>query len=193
MPRVAPLTATDLPPPYAEVFTAFAGGYSDFRDQASVLAHVPPALDHLYRMLMELRAREGVPFRYIELAVVTVSKLNACPYCVSHHTPLLEVEGVPADAVAALPESNHPAFDAADRAVIDYARLVTQRAWGIRDHMFDDLRQHFTEAQIVELTLRAALAGFFNRFNDALQIDDGAAEALLHLHPEPDTAAGEQP
>lgn len=100
---------------------------------------------------------------------------------------------MPAEAVAALPESDHPAFDAADRAVIDYARLVTRRAWGIRDQVFTDLRRHFTEAQIVELTLRSALAGFFNRFNDALQIDDGAADALLHLHPQPDTAAGEQP
>ncbi|MEP9355812.1 carboxymuconolactone decarboxylase family protein [Xanthobacter sp. KR7-65] len=193
MPRVSPLSSADLPAAVAETFSAFAGGYSDFRDQAAVLAHVPPALDHLYRMLMELRAREGVPFRYIELAVVTVSKLNACPYCVSHHTPLLEVEGVPTEAVAVLPESDHPAFDDADRAVIDYARLVTVRAWGIRDQVFDALRRHFTEAQIVELTLRSALAGFFNRFNDALQIDDGAAEALLHLHPRSDTAAGEQP
>lgn len=193
MPRVTPLSAAHLPPPYAEVFSAFADGYADFRDQAAVLAHVPPALEHLYRMLMELRAREGVPFRYVELAVVTVSKLNACPYCVSHHTPLLEVEGVPAAAVASLPQSDHPAFDAPDRAVIEYARLVTQRAWGIRDQVFTELRRHFSEAQIVELTLRAALAGFFNRFNDALQIDDGAAEALLHLHREPDTAAGEQP
>ena len=90
-------------------------------------------------------------------------------------------------------EAAWDATDAADRAVIDYARLVTQRAWGIRDQVFADLRRHFSEAQIVELTLRAALAGFFNRFNDALQIDDGAAEALLHLHPEPDIAAGEQP
>ncbi len=40
-------------------------------------------------------------------------------------------------------------------------------------------RIHFTDAQIVELTLRMAPAGFCNRVNDALQIDDGAAEAAL--------------
>jgi hypothetical protein len=45
------------------------------------------------------------------------------------------------------------------------------------------LRQHFTEEQIVELTLRTALCGFFNRFNDALQIgmEDGVvADMLAH-------------
>ena len=45
----------------------------------------------------------------------------------------------------------------------------------IRDKMFERLRAHFSEAQIVELTLRIALCGFFNRFNDALMIDAEAA------------------
>jgi hypothetical protein len=47
----------------------------------------------------------------------------------------------------------------------------------IRDATFARLHQHFSEAQIVELTLRIALAGFYNRFNDALQIDDGRTAA----------------
>ena len=47
---------------------------------------------------------------------------------------------------------------------------------------------HFSEAQIVELTLRIAMAGFFNRFNEALQIDDGsAAAALLEFNSHPAT------
>ncbi|OYW33491.1 MAG: carboxymuconolactone decarboxylase [Rhizobiales bacterium 12-66-7] len=194
MPRVTPLPPTALPPEIAQVYEQFAGGYADFADQAAVLAHVPPALDHIYRMLMELRTREGVPWRYIELAVVVVSKLNACPYCVSHHAPLLAVEGIPADAIEGLPDSEHEAFDEVDRLVIDYARLVTQRAWGIRSGVFTQLRAHFSEAQVVELTFRIALCGFFNRFNDALQIDDGVAEAALHLHPKEEPAtSGEQP
>ena len=32
------------------------------------------------------------------------------------------------------------------------------------------LREHFSESQIVELTLRAALCAFFARFNEALDI-----------------------
>ena len=43
------------------------------------------------------------------------------------------------------------------------------------------MKEHFTEEQIVELTLRTALCGFFNRFNDALQIglEDGVMDAIL--------------
>lgn len=178
MPRVTALPSSALPPAIAEVYDQFVS-YGPFQDQAAVLAHVPPALDHLCRMLMELKARRGVNWRYIELAIVVVSQLNACTYCVASHSPVLAVEGLPPDAIARLPNTDHPAFDEVDRLVVEYATLVTQSSGRIRDNVFERLRRHFSEAEIVELTLRTALAGFYNRFNDALQIDDGSAEARL--------------
>ena len=176
MPRVTPLGPGDLPPAIGAVYERFASGYGAFADQAAVLAHVPSALDHLCRMLMELKERKAIPWRYIELAIVTVSKLNECAYCVGHHAPALTIEGVSPAAIETLPEGKHSDFDAVDHLVIEYTRLVTLQAGRIRDNVFERLRQHFTEAQIVELTLRIALTGFFNRFNDALQIDDGHGE-----------------
>jgi AhpD family alkylhydroperoxidase len=136
-----------------------------------------------------LRARESVPWRYIELAIVVASKLNACAYCVASHSPVLAVQGLSEAAIEQLPNADHPDLNEIDKVVIEYATLVTQNAWRIRDNVFERLRRHFSEAQIVELTLRIGLAGFFNRFNDALQIDDGrAAAALADLHPVPTEA-----
>ncbi|MFQ5695368.1 MAG: carboxymuconolactone decarboxylase family protein [Terriglobia bacterium] len=34
-----------------------------------------------------------------------------------------------------------------------------------------EIRKHFSEDQIVELTLTVAVANFTNRFNDALQVE----------------------
>jgi uncharacterized peroxidase-related enzyme len=185
MPRVPALQSTSLPPDIAEVYERFSR-FGPFADQASVLAHVPPALNHLYQMLMELKSRRGIPWRYIELAIVVTSKLNACAYCVASHAPVLAVEGLSVEAIAQLPNSDHPDLDDTDRLVIEYATLVTQNAGRIRDNIFERLRLSFSDEQIVELTLRIALAGFFNRFNDALQIDDGSAAAAfnsMNSHP----------
>ena len=72
--------------------------------------------------------------------------------------------------------------------MVEYAKLVTEIAGRIPDRVFERLRLQFDESQIVELTLRVALAGFFNRFNDALRIDDGiAAAALIDPIPSPAT------
>ena len=81
--------------------------------------------------------------------------------------------------------------------VRDYAVQVTNNFQYMRDAIFEDLKKHFSEEQIVELTLRIALCGFFNRFNDALQIgmEDGVeAEmetlgAALPEHGKPQAAA----
>ncbi|MFH0303018.1 carboxymuconolactone decarboxylase family protein [Bradyrhizobium sp. 31Argb] len=178
MPRVHPLSSDALPAPVAEVYERFVK-FGPFQDQAAILAHVPPALDHLYRMLMELKVRGGVPWRYVELAIVVTSKLNACAFCVASHSPVLRIEGISDAAIATLPAGDHPDFDDTDRLVIEYATLITQKAGQIRDGVFERLRACFSDSQIVELTLRVALAGFFNRFNDALQIDDGRALAVF--------------
>ena len=110
MPRVPALPSPALPSDIAEVYERFVK-FGAFADQAAVLAHVPPALNHLYQMLIELKTRRSVPWRYIELAVVVTSKLNACAYCVASHTPILAVEGLSTEAIARLPNADHPDLD----------------------------------------------------------------------------------
>ena len=178
MARVRNIAARELPPDLAHVYEEFAGAYGPFRNQVAVFAHVPAALRHLMPLLMELRAAQTLPKRYLELAIVAVSKLNECEYCVAHHTPFLAVEGVSsAGAQRILEYRVHPELDETDRLVVEYAIAVTERPNRLPEGMFTRLRRHFSEAQIVELTLRIALCGFFNRFNDALQIEEEEEEA----------------
>ncbi|HEY8249528.1 MAG TPA: carboxymuconolactone decarboxylase family protein [Burkholderiales bacterium] len=172
MARVRDVGPEELPPQVREVYERFAGGYGAFRDQVGVFAHVPSSVAHLMAMLLELREQKNVPYRYVELAVVAVSKLNECHYCVGQHKPLLAIEGIsPGGAERVLDYGTNPELDEVDRLVVEYSIAVTNAPQRIHDEIFERLRRHFSEAQIVELTLRIALCGFFNRFNDALQIE----------------------
>jgi uncharacterized peroxidase-related enzyme len=181
MARVRNIPSSDLPPDLAAIYERFAGQYGPFRNQVAVFAHVPAALRHLMGMLIELREAATLPKRVLELAIVTVSKLNACEYCVAHHTPFLAVEGVsPAGIDRVLDYRDHPEFDAKDKLVVEYAIAAWERPNRIPDALFEQLRRYFDEAQIVELTLRITLCGFFNKFNDALGIEE-EAEATERL------------
>ncbi len=62
-----------------------------------------------------------------------------------------------------------PLFDEKEKATILYAERVTRGAAAIRSGTLEDLRKHYDEGQIVELTLVICTANFTNRFNDALQ------------------------
>lgn len=172
MPRVRMIPAEEVDAEVRPAYQAFAGGYGSFAEQVGVLAHVPSAMLHLTSMLLELRERRNTPLRYVEMAVVVVSMLNKCHFCVDQHRPLLQVEGISAEGVdGILDYANHPELDDRDKAVVEYAIRVTNDPKRIPERLFERLRDNFSEGQIVELTLRIALCGFFNRFNDALQIE----------------------
>ena len=166
--------AEDLRPIYA----AFCGSYGNFANQMKVLAHSPAAVRHLGGLMLDWRREGNLTRRVVEVAVVTVSRVNRCPYCVAHHGPVLVDLGLPAEAVEAILEPQPPGFGPEDLLVRDYARLVIERPWGIRDRVFESLRETFSDAQIVELTLRISMCNLFNQLNEAMQIavEDGVLE-----------------
>jgi uncharacterized peroxidase-related enzyme len=173
MARVRDIPSSELPPEQARIYEEFAALYGPFRNQVAVFAHVPAALTHLMSLLMELRAAKTLPKRYLEIAIIIVSKLNECHYCVAHHKPFLVPEGISPEGVDHLMAyADHPELDEIDKLVVEYSIAAWETPNRIRDALFARLRTHFTEAQIVELTLRITLCGFFNRFNDALQIEE---------------------
>lgn len=181
MARVRDVEIHEVPEDVRPVYERFAREYGPFMNQVKVFAHRPPALKHIMGLLLAFADEALLPKRYLEIALVVVSKLNACEYCVIHHAPRLVDQGVGAEAVEHILDDVVPGFDDLDHLVRDYAVKVTNDFHRIRDKTFEDLRQHFTEEQIVELTLRIALCGFFNRFNDTLQIgvEDGAVADML--------------
>jgi uncharacterized peroxidase-related enzyme len=169
MARVSYLRDTEIGADLRPLFDLFAG--AGFENQARVLAHSPEVFRHLYGLIDALRSEGELPQRLVEIAVLATSAANRCKYCVGHHAPALKGMGLPAATVDRILEPDVAGLDDVERLVRDYAVLVTERPWGIRDAIFEELRRHFTERQIVALTARIGLCGLFNRLNDSLQID----------------------
>ncbi len=163
------------------IYSMFCSDYGPFENQVSVFAHRRPALKHIMGLLLELADEAVLSKRYLEIALVTVSKLNECEYCVMHHTPKLVSQGFDSEIADNILEPDCPGLNDVERLVRDYSVLVTNNANQIPSSIHQQLKEHFSEAQIVELTLRIALCGFFNRFNDALDIgiEDSAVASLL--------------
>lgn len=168
MARINDIDSNTLPADARAVFERVEREYGAFGNMLRILGHRPPAVEHLFGLLLD-SARDGlISRRYLEIVLVTASRLNACSYCIRHHEPRLEALGVSTQTVADILDPDVPGLDAVERLVRDYtAQVTTQR---VTDATVARLREHFSEAQIVELTLRAALCAFFARFNEALEI-----------------------
>jgi AhpD family alkylhydroperoxidase len=161
MARVRDIASSELPAELAGTYEEFAEAYGPFRNQVAVFAHVPAALRHLMPLLMELREAATLPKRYLELAIVAVSQVNACDYCVAHHKPFLAVEGLSASGVDRLLDyQDHPELNDVDRLVVEYAIAATERPNRLPDAIFARLRRHFTEAQLSSLHCASRCADF---------------------------------
>ena len=180
MPRIAEIDPEALPNDAREIFHRYINEYGPFENQAKIFAQRPPALRHIMGLLLEFQDEGVLQKRYLEIALVTVSKINACEYCVVHHGPRMTRQGFDAKAFDKILDPRVPGFDEVDHLVRDYAVQVTNNFQYMRDAIFGKLKEHFSEEQIFELTFRIALCGFFNRVNDALQIsmEEGVVDEL---------------
>ena len=68
-------------------------------------------------------------------------------------------------------DSGSAEFTAAEQAAIKFGEELTRSPGGVPDATFADLRKHWNERQIVEITAVACLFNSFNSFNNALGVD----------------------
>ena len=171
MPRVKPLSIDEVSAEAKDDYARFNALFTDFENQVPVYAHSAAGLKHIFGMADDIKKAGNLPQRLVEIAVITVSQINSCPYCVAHHSALAVDEGVDPETINHILDPDPPGLSDVEKLVRNYAVQVTEQSWGIRDQVFEDLKKHFSESQIVELTMRITLTGMFNRINQALQID----------------------
>jgi len=132
------------------------------------MANRPEVLQSFVPLYSSIMGRGPVDRRTKELVYLTCAFANHCAYCSASHTAGGRKAGVSEEEMAALRAGQDEAFSAPERAAIGYARELTRTANANESRAA--LRQHFDDAQVVEITLVAALANFTNRFNNGLQV-----------------------
>lgn len=80
MARVRDVQVDEVPADVRPIYERFVQDYGPFMNQVKVFAHRPPALKHIMGLLLDLYDEKLLPKRYLEIALVVVSKLNECSY-----------------------------------------------------------------------------------------------------------------
>jgi uncharacterized peroxidase-related enzyme len=132
------------------------------------MANRPEALKNFVPFYAALVGPGTVDRRIKVMVYLATSYANQCAFCIAANLPGGHKAGLTEDELRQLENWQDEGFNPAERAAIRYARELarTARAQTSRDEMF----QHFTHEQIVEITLVAAMANFTNRFNNGLEI-----------------------
>jgi AhpD family alkylhydroperoxidase len=129
-----------------------------------MFAHRPPLAKGLTGFAGALKLHRTLPDRLVELVRLRVAFHNQCRSCMAiRYRDALE-DGVNEDLVCSLEKPlEAPDLSEAEKAAIAYADALATNHLAIGDATFDELRKHFSEAEIVELGMTAAFFVGFGR------------------------------
>ncbi len=140
-------------------------------EPARMYAYLPGLLRGYARLEQATDRVHRIDDRYKALAELRAATATGCAYCIDLGSQIARRWGLNNDELLALPDyASSPLFDEIDRLVLDYATGMSRTPVAVSDELFDQLRRHFDDAQLVELTHVIALENMRGRFNRALGI-----------------------
>ena len=136
-----------------------------------VAAHTPRVAQSLVGFMVAALRTEvsGVlDMRIKALVILKTSTLNGCAYCVGHNTALGRSLGFQEDEIEAISQNYQLSdyFSPADKAAIHWAECLTERTYKRHPEAMAQLKLHFNDAQIVEITMVSGFFNFWNRFTE---------------------------
>ena len=73
--------------------------------------------------------------------------------------------------LGALEQGTLDAFPPDERVALQFAEQVTRDSNAVGNELFTELCRHFNEGEIIEIVAVAGLFNYFNRFNNALEME----------------------
>ncbi len=109
--------------------------------------------------------RCGLPPALLELVKIRASQINGCAYCLDMHTKDARAQGETEQRIYALSAWREtPFFTERERAALAWTEAVTLVASSqVPDDVYEALRPHFTEMEMVNLTAAVVAINGWNR------------------------------
>ena len=145
-------------------------------------AHAAPdGVKALYQMENYVK-HSGLEPGLLDLVKTRVSQINGCAYCLDMYTKDVRVCGEAEQRLYALDAWREtPFFSERERAALAWAETVTRVAeTHVPDEVFQRARQHFTEKELVDLTLAIVAINGWNRLAIAFRKVPGAYQSGEH-------------
>ncbi len=107
----------------------------------------------------------GLEQSLLELVRTRASQINGCAYCLDMHTKDARANGESEQRLYALPAwKEAPFYTERERAALLWTEALTLIADNhVPDEVYEQVRQHFSEAELINLTLAVVAINGWNR------------------------------
>ena len=103
----------------------------------------------------------------LHLVRLRASQINGCAYCIDMHWKDLRALGEDEQRLYMLSvwRECQYYYTARERAALAWTEVVTAISRGVPDELYEDVRPHFTEKELADLTLGIATINAWNRLS----------------------------
>lgn len=131
-----------------------------------------------YRAMLQLEEyveNSGLELPLLRLIQTRASQINGCSFCLDMHTKDARAEGESEQRLYLLDGWREAScYSERERAALEWTEAVTLVADGhVPDEVYERVRPHFTEEELVNLTLAIATINAWNRLNVAFRTPAG--------------------
>ena len=106
--------------------------------------------------------------RVKELVIITASTSNECQFCTFSHCDLVDIADIVAEPLVVVEQPG--SLVPRERIAIEYTRAVMAASNAIPDAVAHELREHFSDPEVVELTFLIGYINMLNLFNNSLGV-----------------------
>jgi AhpD family alkylhydroperoxidase len=145
---------------------------------AAILGHRPEVAGALGSLRAALQAGT-LPPRLVELVRLRIAFHNQCRSCMSVRYQSAIDDGLTEGAVCSLERpADSEDLSPAERSALRFADLFATDHLSIDDAVYDDLRRHFSEDELVELGVHCAYAVGIGRLAATWRVTDDVPDAF---------------
>jgi AhpD family alkylhydroperoxidase len=146
---------------------------------AAIVSRLPKVAEGLGAVTAALKSTGTLPPRLLELVRLRIAFHNQCRSCMSVRYQSAIDDGLTEDAVCSLERpADAPGLSDAERSALKFADLFATNHLAIDNAIYDELRQHFTEDQLVELGVHCAIALGIGRLTATWDVTDDIPDAF---------------
>lgn len=115
----------------------------------------------------------GLEHELLTLVKVRASQINGCVWCLDMHTKDARSAGEDEQKLILLPAWREAlVYTDRERAALEWTERITQISdinYKISDDIYDSVKQHFDDKELVDLTMAVVVINNWNRFNIAFK------------------------
>lgn len=169
MSRLAPLDIAAISTDIGPLFSMVEKSMGFLPNSLLIMARRPDLVQAFAGLAAAVNLNSDLPPGMNAMVAYMCSYAAGCRYCQAHTHHGAHRSGLSAEKLNAIWEyETSPLYDAAERAALRFAQAAGQTPVAVTDNDFTDLREHFSEDQILQLVATVSLFGFLNRWNDIL-------------------------